>query len=192
MLFTGTTASLLKQRRPDIVPTARLPRCYMQTLQTSSKANGQMVIIDEIHKRISLVLHASKIVQSFNHFDVINYFSGHVRYCCVSVKADNTNPRHVFFCFCFHFVGQKKPYTSRDGTIIMEDRHVATQPLKFSDQEYNLRVLNNLPHHRLKAGQLDLIKDECLTNVEFVITKLEALPVEYVPLKRHFPVLTFL
>lgn len=74
--------------------------------------------------------------------------------------------------------GKKKPYTSPDGSAIEEDRHVSAQPLKFQDNKFNFRVLNNLPHHRLKAGQLDLLKDECLTNVEFVLTKLQALSVE--------------
>ena len=76
------------------------------------------------------------------------------------------------------FSGKKKPYTSRDGIVIEEDRHVSAQPLKFDNNEFNLRVLNNLPYHRLKSGQLDLLKQNCLTNIHFAITKLEALSLQ--------------
>lgn len=76
--------------------------------------------------------------------------------------------------------GCKKPYRSSDGTMLAEDRHVSAQPLKFGKNEYNLRVLNNLPYHYRCAEQVDLLKERCLTNIDFAVTKLEALPVMYV------------
>ncbi|KAL3870807.1 hypothetical protein ACJMK2_038847 [Sinanodonta woodiana] len=51
-----------------------------------------------------------------------------------------------------------------------EVRFVSAQPLK----KKNLRKLNNLPYHRLKAGQLDLLKKECLCNFMFLLKKLRA------------------
>ena len=72
--------------------------------------------------------------------------------------------------------GKKKPYTSTKGESGEEDRHVAEQPLTFGDNVYNLRTLNNLPYHRIHARQLDIIKQECLVNYEFLLNKVKALP----------------
>ena len=71
-------------------------------------------------------------------------------------------------------LGRKKPYTSASGEFGEEDRNVSLQPLQFGTDVYNLRTLNNLPYHRVKAGQLDLLKDECLANPDFLIKKMYA------------------
>ena len=72
----------------------------------------------------------------------------------------------------------------------MEDRKVSLQPLQFGPDVYNLRTFNNLPYHRVKAGQLDLLKDQCLSNPEFLIKKLYAGPLQSVI--SYLPRLTFL
>ena len=72
--------------------------------------------------------------------------------------------------------GRKKPFTSAKGEAGEEDRHIAEQPLTFGKNVYNLRTLNNLPYQRLHAGDLDMIKRECLANYEFLLTKLHAVP----------------
>ncbi|KAL3864383.1 hypothetical protein ACJMK2_006070 [Sinanodonta woodiana] len=68
--------------------------------------------------------------------------------------------------------GKKKPRNSKNGDK-SEDRHVSQQPLKF-ENIFNLRKLNNLPYHRIKAGQSDLLKQECLANFDFLVSKLQA------------------
>ncbi|XP_067673031.1 NACHT and WD repeat domain-containing protein 2-like [Haliotis asinina] len=69
--------------------------------------------------------------------------------------------------------GVQKPYTDKQGTERKADRHVTAQQLRFGDS-YNLRLLNNLPFHRLRAGQLALLKEECLCNFNFLQAKLVA------------------
>ncbi|KAK3601003.1 hypothetical protein CHS0354_008112 [Potamilus streckersoni] len=54
--------------------------------------------------------------------------------------------------------------------LVNEVRLVSAQPLN----ENNLRKLNNLPFHRLKAGQLLQLKKECLCNCMFLLMKLRA------------------
>ncbi|KAH3780757.1 hypothetical protein DPMN_158579 [Dreissena polymorpha] len=73
---------------------------------------------------------------------------------------------------------EKKPYTNAKGEVIEEDIYVTPQPLRFGEDDYNIRALNNLPYHRLHAGHVDLLKKECLANVHFCVSKLHALPVE--------------
>lgn len=72
--------------------------------------------------------------------------------------------------------GKKKPFVSGIGEEGEEDRHVSQQPYKYGDKLYNMRALNNTPYHRLKAEQLDLLKEQCLTNIDFLRHKLEAFP----------------
>ena len=74
--------------------------------------------------------------------------------------------------------GRKKPYCNAKGESFEEDRVVSAQPLNFGDHGYNVRALNNLPHHRTHANQLDLLNQQCLLNISFAITKLQALPIE--------------
>ncbi|XP_046570723.1 NACHT and WD repeat domain-containing protein 2-like [Haliotis rubra] len=69
--------------------------------------------------------------------------------------------------------GVQKPYTDKQGTDRKADRHVTAQQLRFGDS-YNLRLLNNLPFHRLRAGQVALLKQECLCNFSFLQAKLVA------------------
>ena len=68
----------------------------------------------------------------------------------------------------------KKPFTTAKGKAGEEDRHVAEQPLTFGENIYNLRTLNNLPYHRLNAGELKALKQECLSNYEFLHMKVQA------------------
>ncbi|KAK3590255.1 hypothetical protein CHS0354_041333 [Potamilus streckersoni] len=68
--------------------------------------------------------------------------------------------------------GRKKPFKDKNGEK-SEDRHVSQQPLKF-ENFFNLRKLNNLPYHRIKAGHSDLLKKECLANFDFLVSKLQA------------------
>ncbi|XP_041349706.1 NACHT domain- and WD repeat-containing protein 1-like [Gigantopelta aegis] len=75
--------------------------------------------------------------------------------------------------------GLSKPYKDSKGASGTADRHVAAQPIKF-DEIYNLRKLNNLPFHRITAGQVDLVKKECLCNFEFILAKLKAVGVRQV------------
>ena len=63
---------------------------------------------------------------------------------------------------------------SKSKTEGSEDRLVTTQPLMFKDK-YNFRKLGHQPYHRIKAGQLDLVKSECLCNFNFLQTKLIAM-----------------
>ncbi|XP_048252371.1 NACHT and WD repeat domain-containing protein 2-like [Haliotis rufescens] len=70
--------------------------------------------------------------------------------------------------------GTQKPYTDEHGTDRKADRHVTAQQLRFGES-YNLRLLNNLAFHRLRAGQVALLKQQCLCNFSFMQAKLVAL-----------------
>lgn len=74
-----------------------------------------------------------------------------------------------------------KPYTTSKGVKGEEDRHVSAQPLKFGEKDYNLRALSNLPYHRIKAGQVELLEEQCLANIHFLLCKVAAMPLSYVP-----------
>ena len=76
--------------------------------------------------------------------------------------------------YYLRMTGKKKPFESRKGEVGEEDRHVSQQPYKYGDKLYNMRALNNIPYHRLKAEQVDLLKEQCLTNIDFLRHKLEA------------------
>ena len=81
--------------------------------------------------------------------------------------------QRAFISYYYCFVGKKKPYTTAKGEKGEADRHVSSQPIKFGNS-YNLRKLNNLPYHRTKAGQLELLKKDCLCNFDFLLNKLTA------------------
>ncbi|XP_052105636.1 NACHT domain- and WD repeat-containing protein 1-like isoform X2 [Mytilus californianus] len=71
--------------------------------------------------------------------------------------------------------GNKKPFeNTKNKTKGIEDRLVTAQPYKFKDS-YNYRKLGHLPYHRIKAGQLEKAKSECLCNFKFLQTKLIAM-----------------
>lgn len=71
--------------------------------------------------------------------------------------------------------GNKKPFeNTKNKTKGTEDRLVTAQPYKFKDS-YNYRKLGHLPYHRIKAGQLEKAKSECLCNFKFLQTKLIAM-----------------
>ncbi|XP_067662722.1 NACHT and WD repeat domain-containing protein 2-like [Haliotis asinina] len=69
--------------------------------------------------------------------------------------------------------GKAKPYIDKKGNTESADRKPASQPNKFK-KGYNLRKLNNLPYQRTEAKQLNLLKEECLMNFAFLLSKLHA------------------
>ncbi|XP_046337848.2 NACHT domain- and WD repeat-containing protein 1-like isoform X2 [Haliotis rufescens] len=69
--------------------------------------------------------------------------------------------------------GKAKAYLDKKGNTETADRRAATQPDKFKTG-YNLRKLNNLPHQRTEAKQLGQLKQECLLNFAFLLSKLQA------------------
>lgn len=69
--------------------------------------------------------------------------------------------------------GKKKPYKDKDGNVNEEERCVMSQPLMYGDA-YNLRKLNNLPYHLIHAGDVEALKEKCLSNYEFLQHKLLA------------------
>jgi hypothetical protein len=73
------------------------------------------------------------------------------------------------------YSGIKKPFTTSKGEKGEEDRHVSAQPLKFGE-DYNIRALSNLPYHRIKAGDEKLLEQQCLANIHFLLSKIEAMP----------------
>jgi hypothetical protein len=75
-------------------------------------------------------------------------------------------------------LGKSKPYVDKNGVESTADRMVALQPLQFQNG-FNLRKLNNLPYHRLEAGQIALLKEECLFNFSFLYAKLRASGLRY-------------
>lgn len=44
---------------------------------------------------------------------------------------------------------------------------------------FNVRKLNNLPYHRIKAEQIEALKTECLYNFKFIFCKLLATSCRY-------------
>jgi hypothetical protein len=75
------------------------------------------------------------------------------------------------------YSGIKKPFTISCGLAGEEDRHVSAQPLKFGE-DYNIRALNNLPYHRIKAVDGKLLEQQCLANIYFLLSKIEAMPLK--------------
>ncbi|XP_071100167.1 uncharacterized protein [Haliotis cracherodii] len=76
------------------------------------------------------------------------------------------------------WVGKPKPYSGSDRGVL---RFVSDQPLFYepeeslhdgSDRVYNLRKINELPHHLVRSQQMELLKNETLCNFEWVLAKL--------------------
>lgn len=53
-----------------------------------------------------------------------------------------------------------------------------SQPLMYGDA-HNLRKLNNLPYHLIHAGDVEALKEKCLSNYEFLQHKLLATSCRY-------------
>ena len=72
--------------------------------------------------------------------------------------------------------GVKKPFVSKEGKEMSMDRLVPKQPLMFDSREdkeiFNLRKLSELPFHLLHSGNLEMMKEECLCNFEFLLAKI--------------------
>lgn len=99
--------------------------------------------------------------------------------CLKSLKT--TQSLYQIWSETFHFVfilGIKKPYKDKSGKAFEEDRLVAAQPLMFGST-FNVRKLNNLPYHRIKADQIEALKTECLYNFKFIFCKLLATSCRY-------------
>ena len=60
----------------------------------------------------------------------------------------------------------------------MAVRYVAAQPLKF-ESEWNVRKLMELPEHIIKCGDLQVLKDEVLCNLHWLLAKLKATSYRY-------------
>ena len=69
-----------------------------------------------------------------------------------------------------------KTVTLSHRMLTIEDakRQVASQPLQYSDEVYNLRKLNELPLHLLLSKQQEKLKRIALCNFEWLHTKLKA------------------
>nr|KAG5689073.1 hypothetical protein BaRGS_010607 [Batillaria attramentaria] len=98
-----------------------------------------------------------------------------------------------FFAGTWATVGdqrREKPYTVK-GTEERADRIVTPQPLMFGNS-FNLRKLNNLPHHAIKAKNTTMLHKECLLNYDFLRAKLEASAIravldDYTKARKAFP-----
>ncbi|KAH3895797.1 hypothetical protein DPMN_019963 [Dreissena polymorpha] len=104
--------------------------------------------------------------------------AAHERYCADDAQNKRLHGNLADFFAGTWANGRKKPYSNAKGDLIEEDRYVTSQPLHFGEDDYNIRALNNLPYHRMHAGNVDLLKKECLANVHFCVAKLHPLPVE--------------
>ena len=80
--------------------------------------------------------------------------------------------------FLGDWVSKSRPYPGNDKGVL---RYVASQPLYWqpmeakvdgSDRVYNLRKINELPHHLLRAQMTGLYKSETMCNFEWVLAKL--------------------
>ena len=63
-------------------------------------------------------------------------------------------------------------------TIDNANMQVAEQPLKFSEQIYNVRKLSELPFHMLLSGQIEKLKSISLCNFEWLHTKILAMSLD--------------
>ena len=78
--------------------------------------------------------------------------------------------------------GAKKAFVNEEGKEMSMDRLVAKQPLMFDSREdkqiFNLRKLSELPFHLLHSGNLDVMRQECLCNFEFLLAKLRGTSIQ--------------
>ncbi|XP_065054750.1 NACHT domain- and WD repeat-containing protein 1-like isoform X2 [Rhopilema esculentum] len=101
--------------------------------------------------------------------------------------SDKEETRRIHKAISEYFLGRwangnQKPFENKDGDTEFMDRLVAAQTLIFSPEDYcrlgsvsfNFRKLSELPFHLVRAGELDLLKKECLCNYEFLLTHLRA------------------
>lgn len=68
---------------------------------------------------------------------------------------------------------QRGLVTTRESSA---DRHVQPQPLVFGGGRPNLRRLNELPHHLLRAGRVQEYDSHCIFNLAFLQAKVSAMP----------------
>ena len=78
--------------------------------------------------------------------------------------------------------GVKKPFVNKEGKELSMDRLVPKQPLMFDSREdkeiFNLRKLSELPFHLLHSGNLEMMKEECLCNFEFLLAKIRGVSLQ--------------
>ena len=86
--------------------------------------------------------------------------------------------KHMSEYYLGMWVSKPKPYPGNDKGVL---RYVSSQPLYWepkeanvdgSDRVYNLRKINELPHHLLRSQQTTLYKSEAMCNFEWVLAKL--------------------
>ena len=109
-----------------------------------------------------------------HHFASIDHPSVFaLTFICLSFLPETKSLKFVIFV-----PGKKKPFTDKDGKNESEDRHVVAQPIQFGDT-YNARKLNNLPYHLTMSGKINELREECLLNIEFLLSKLKAISYRY-------------
>ena len=75
--------------------------------------------------------------------------------------------------------GKRKPYVDKSGQTCEKERHLSSQPLKYN-KYFNMRKLMELPIHLVNAGQLDMLKKELISNLEWLTNKMLATSVRSV------------
>ncbi|XP_070554535.1 NACHT domain- and WD repeat-containing protein 1-like [Ptychodera flava] len=76
--------------------------------------------------------------------------------------------------------GKKKPYTTKSGVKGESDRLVASQPLVFGENSFNLRKLSELPYHLMESEKLALLKEHVILNLDWLYTKIKATSLRHV------------
>ena len=69
--------------------------------------------------------------------------------------------------------GKAKPYVDKNGKMCEKDRHLSSQPLKY-DKNFNMRKLMELPLHLVNAEKLDILKEEVVCNLKWLLNKMLA------------------
>ena len=69
----------------------------------------------------------------------------------------------------------EKPYKDKKDQMHSASRFVSKQPLMFDNGAYNLRKLNQLPHHLLESREINVLKDEVICNFDFLLARISAL-----------------
>ncbi|XP_055520622.1 NACHT domain- and WD repeat-containing protein 1 [Leucoraja erinacea] len=104
------------------------------------------------------------------------------RACLNRYLPSNDHRSALHLTLANYFSGKPSGLSGRPGTCEPEDLHA--QPLAWvrgqgpgAKHTFNLRRLNGVPHHLLKAGQVATLITECLFNFQFLLHKVWALSV---------------
>ena len=85
------------------------------------------------------------------------------------------NLSQKYFKHSFHVTGCKKPFTNKDGSPGEECRYVTSQPLKLTENQYNLRKLEELPRQLILADMPAEFEECVVMNLDWHLAKLRAL-----------------